>query len=144
MMAASIFVKTSILALYRRIFSPARRSNLMILGAMGFILAFYTSMIVALAVGCTPRPQDYVPGPLGTAFTGWKSTTYSARCNKFNPGITAALGVVGAAVDLYILVIPLFFISELHISSRRKIGLAAIFTIGASYVMSSQSCHGSD
>lgn len=129
---ASIFVKTAILALYQRIFSPARRSRVLILSGMIFTVVFYLVILVIVAVGCTPKSEDYIVGPLGERFTGWLSLTYSARCNKYSPSTTATLGVVGSVLDLYILVIPLFFVWELHTSSRRKAGLAAIFIVGAS------------
>lgn len=124
-MVAAMFVKAAILALYRRIFSPSRRYHALILLGMAFTFASYISVLVSLAVGCIPRSGDYASG-------GWLSLPYRERCNQYNPGITAASGVVGAVIDIYILLLPLFFISQLQTSKRRKAGLAAIFAVGAS------------
>lgn len=124
-MVAAMFAKTSILALYRRIFSPSHRSNVLILSGMAFIVIFYISMLIVMAVGCTPHAADYVTG-------GWLSPQQIARCQRYSPATTAASGVVGAAIDVYILLLPLFFVKELQISTKRKAGLAAIFIVGSS------------
>lgn len=61
--------------------------------------------------------------------------SYEERCKKYNPSITAVIGVIGAVIDIYILVIPIFFVWALQISRSRKAGLAAIFLLGSSYVL---------
>lgn len=120
-----MFVKAAILALYRRIFSPSRRYHALILSGMAFTFASYTAVLIVLAVGCTPKSKDYASG-------GWLSLQYRARCNKYNPASTAASGVIGAVIDVYILLLPLFFISQLQTPKRRKAGLATIFVVGSS------------
>ena len=45
--------------------------------------------------------------------------------------INKALGVLNIATDLYIFVIPLAAVSGLHLSPRKKFGLAAVFMTGA-------------
>lgn len=124
-MVAAMFIKTAILALYRRIFSPSRRSHIMILSGMAFIVVFYISVLIVMAVGCTPKSEDYALG-------GWLSVQYSVRCNKYNPATAAAIGLVGAVIDVYILVLPLFFVWKLQTSTKRKAGLAAVFLVGSS------------
>lgn len=122
-----MFAKTGILALYRRIFSPLRCANVLILSGMVFIVLFYISMLIVVAVGCTPKPADFAKG-------GWLSPIYHQRCYHYNHGTTAASGVVGAVIDIYILILPLFLVWELRTSTKRKTGLAAIFIVGSSYV----------
>lgn len=127
-MVAAMFAKTAILALYQRIFSPSRRSHMLILSGMAFIVVFYISVLIIMAAGCTPKTGDYAMG-------GWLSMQYNNRCTKYSSPTTAASGVVGAVIDIYILLLPLFFVWELQTSTKRKAGLAAIFTVGASYVL---------
>lgn len=120
-----MFAKAAILAFYRRIFKPSRRYHVLILSGMAFTFVFYTSVLVVLAVGCVPKSQDYASG-------GWLSPQYQERCNKYNPATTAASGVVGAVIDIYILLLPLLFVFQLQTSRRRKAGLAAVFIVGSS------------
>lgn len=126
-MVAGMFAKTAILALYQRIFSISRRSHILVLSGMAFIVVFYISTLIVLAAGCTPRSRDYAMG-------GWLSPQSLARCHKYSPATAAATGVVGAVIDIYILLLPLFFVWELQTSTKHKIGLAAIFILGSSYV----------
>lgn len=123
-----MFAKTGILALYRRIFSPLRCANVLILSGMVFTALFYITILIVVAVGCTPQPGDYAMG-------GWLSPVYHQRCYHYNHGTTAASGVVGAVIDIYILILPLFLVWELRTSTKRKTGLAAIFIVGSSYVV---------
>lgn len=124
-MVAAMFAKAAVLALYQRIFSPSRRSHALILSGMAFTVMSYISMLIVLAAGCTPRAGDYIGGSL-------LSPQYIQRYNMYNPATTAASGVVGAVIDIYILLLPLFFVFQLHTSRSRKVGLAAIFVVGSS------------
>lgn len=100
---------------------------MLILSGMVFIALFYITILIIVAVGCTPQPGDHAMG-------GWLSPIYHQRCYQFNHGTTAASGVVGAVKDIYILILPLFLVWELRTSTKRKTGLAAIFIVGSSYV----------
>lgn len=94
---------------------------------MIFTVGFYVSVLILSAVACTPKSEDYGSG-------GWLSPRVSERCKRYDSGVSAISGVVGALVDIYILLLPLFFVLHLHTSKRRKAGLAVIFIVGSAYV----------
>lgn len=126
-LVASTFAKTSILAIYERIFSPSRRFHILILSGIIFNIVLYISLIIVTAWACTPKSEDYATG-------GWLSPKVADRCTRYTSKTMAASGVVGAVVDVYILLLPLFFVLNLHTSTRHKAGLAAIFILGSAYV----------
>lgn len=119
-----MFVKMAVLALYKRIFGPVRLANALIWSGLVFTLAFYMSLIIAFAATCIPRASDYATG-------GWLSLTYDARANHYSAPLAAVCGIVGAILDVYILVIPLYFIWSLKMSSKNKVGVGAIFFTGS-------------
>lgn len=120
---AAMFIKMAVLALYKRIFSPVRLANGLIWGGLVFTFLFYMALIIAFAATCIPRASDYATG-------GWLSLTYDARTNTYSEPLAAACGIVGAILDAYILVIPLWFIGNLRMSTRNKAGVGAIFFTG--------------
>lgn len=128
-MVAAMFAKTAILAFYRRVFGPSRRSRALIFSGMAFTVVLYISILIVVAVGCVPKPADWATGLMGS---GWLSPQYLERMDKYSGPTTAASGVGGAVIDIYILLLPLFFVSELQISRSRKAGLAAVFILGSS------------
>lgn len=118
-----MFVKMAVLALYKRIFGPVRLANTLIWSGLIFTLVFYLSLVIALAATSIPRASDYATG-------GWLSFKYNARANTYSEPLAAACGIVGAILDVYILVIPLYFIGNLRMSSKNKAGVGAIFFTG--------------
>lgn len=85
-------------------------------------------MIVYLAT-CIPRAEDYATG-------GWLSPVYEPRAYQYDGTIAAISGVVGTVIDFYILGLPLICLSGLHMSLKRKAGIASIFLAGTRYVAS--------
>lgn len=118
-----MFVKMAVLALYKRIFGPVRLANVLIWSGLVFTLLFYMSLIIAFAATSIPRAED--------AATGfWLSLQYDDRANRWANPLAAACGIVGALLDVYILVVPLYFVWNLRMSYRNKAGVAAIFFTG--------------
>ncbi|KAL2278486.1 hypothetical protein FJTKL_14408 [Diaporthe vaccinii] len=123
---SALSAKTAILVLYRRIFSPVRLANILIVSSITFTVVFYVSMAIAFIVGVVPRSVDYVaqlPAP------------DAERALRLSPPLTAACSVIGLIIDVYILVVPLFFIWDLNIPFKRKIGISAIFITGSTAVI---------
>lgn len=121
---AAMFVKMAVLALYKRIFGPVRLANTLIWSGLVFTCLFYTSLVISFAATCIPRASDYATG-------GWLSLTYDARTNKYSAPLAAVCGIVGAVLDVYILLIPLYFVWNLRMSPRNKVGVGAIFFTGS-------------
>lgn len=116
---SAMFAKTAILALYRRIFSPVRLANILIFSGITFTIVSYVAIAIGLGVGLAPRSNDHVPG-------GELSAQYSERAVRFSTPLSAACGVIGAIIDIYVVIVPLFFIWHLHTPMKRKVGLSAI------------------
>lgn len=124
-LVAAMLIKAAILALYRRLFSPSRLANVLILGGFVLIVVFHIVGIVVLLVFCIPRAQDY---PLG----GWLSLQYATRWYQVDASITAASGVGGAVNDVYIMGVPLAVSWGIRTSKKRKIALSAILILASS------------
>ncbi|KAH8586511.1 hypothetical protein B0O99DRAFT_528540 [Bisporella sp. PMI_857] len=113
----AILVKVCLLSLYLRLFNINHNARVVIWGAIVFIALLYITTTSAMV-------KFYLP-PKGD----WISLRSASTTNALN-NITAVQGIAGAATDFYILFIPLFFISRLHLPLRRKIGVCAIFLSG--------------
>lgn len=122
-----MFIKMAVLALYRRIFGPVRLANTLIWAGLVFTLGFYLSLVIAFCATSIPRASDYASG-------GWLSLTYDARANYYAEPLAATCGIVGAILDLYILIIPIYFVWNLRMSTKNKLGVASIFFTGSVYV----------
>lgn len=119
---SALSAKTAILVLYRRIFSPVHLANILILSSIAFTVVFYVSMAVAFIVGVVPRSVDY---------SAYLPAADVERALRLSPPLTATCGLVGLLIDVYILVVPFFFIWDLNIPVKRKIGMSAIFITGS-------------
>jgi len=123
---AAMFIKGSILVLYRRIFRPSFTVNVLVwigivVNGLLYIICF--SFFMAY---CTPKPED-------DQFGGWISLTLHQRCNIMIKPLTYSTGIVGSVIDVYILIIPLIPIYGLSfLSGKRKLGICSIFIIGSS------------
>lgn len=119
---SALSAKTAILVLYRRIFSPVRLANVLIVSSIAFTVVFYVSMAVAFIVGVVPRSVDYA---------AQLSAADAERALRLSPPLTAACGLVGLIIDVYILIVPFFFIWDLNMPVKRKVGMSAIFITGS-------------
>lgn len=131
-MIAAMFIKASILCLYRRLFNVSMTASIMIWIGLSVDVVFYLATFIAFMVGCIPRPED-------DHYGGWLSLTFAQRCNQVSTPTAAATGIVGSVLDIYILIIPLIMVSGLRASWKKKAGIFAIFIAGSSYVGHDQS-----
>jgi len=126
-MIAAMFIKASILFLYRRLFKVSMTASIMIWIGLSVDVIFYLTTFIAFMVGCIPRRED-------DQYGGWLSLTFAQRCNNVSTPTAAATGIVGSVLDVYILIIPLIMVSGLRASWKKKAGIFAIFIAGSSYV----------
>lgn len=109
------FVKLSILLLYFRIFAVNRIMKYLINFGIIFQTVFYvgyTAVYAATEVKCSG------PEALEIAF-----------CMK-SYGFVVAQGGVNVATDFYILGLPIFMVSQLQMTLKRKVGVCAVFMAG--------------
>ncbi|KAI9155642.1 Xylooligosaccharide oxidase [Paramyrothecium foliicola] len=120
-MAASLFIKTSLLFLYLRLFKPAKSAKRMIwTGIMVVVMGYLGCMGAEIAV-CVPHPGD---------IGGWLSTQLLVRCNKPQVRLNMAQAIFSVVSDAYVLFLPLHFVARLKLSRGRKIAVGAVFLIG--------------
>jgi hypothetical protein len=110
-------IKISILILYKRLFGIyATSRRLVYIGITTVVLITIPACGVAISrsVGCD----------------GIEALTRSL-CHTQNVSIVVTVfGVCNTVTDLYTLIIPINRILKLHVSSKRKLGLLAIFVGG--------------
>lgn len=116
-------VKSTLLVLYLRIFSPHPRSRRMIYSGLSFIVVFYIISIIVTLGSCLPRAGE----------GGWESPIHGERCRDEDERFAEVQGVIGAITDIYVLIVPLTMISDLRLSRRRKFGVFGVFLTGSMY-----------
>lgn len=120
---AAAGIKSTILLLYLRIFSPTRRTRLDI-AIRAFILiicGFYFTISIAKICQCLPRGRI------------WDKTVRGSCINL--PVLLATSGLFNIVSDVAMLLVPLKGIWNLQMSRKRKIGIYFIFTVGAMWVL---------
>ena len=111
-----LFAKLSILLLYLRVFSPARRVRFAILAVILANAAFYIIAVFVEIFQCSPRKKIWLP---------W----IEGKCiNQVRAQIAAA--VWNTLSDFVILILPLNTVRALKIKKSAKIGMIAIFATG--------------
>ena len=118
----SIFLtKLSILLLFIRTFVPAqqKKSNIFyaIWAVIWFNFLYCIALILVLTLQCVGKTE--APG---------KSCIDSFA-------LFIASSVINVMTDVVMLAIPLVAIWDLQLATRRKIGIGAIFAVGAAYVL---------
>lgn len=116
------FAKVTFFLMYYKIFWPKSSLRYPIyIGGIATAL-FYTANTICLIVFIFPRPGD----------THYKQQQGSASGNVDR--FSVASSAVGAAIDLYILVLPIGAVTQLQLATKRKIGIVVIFMSGFLYV----------
>lgn len=110
--------KVSILLLYRRIFSPQKKSRFD-QGIRLFIVIlslFYVSNTILKIFQCTPRSRIWDKRVPGT-------------CLNLGNVLTAS-GAFNTLTDMLLLAIPVKVSWNLNTSAKRKVGVVLLFTFG--------------
>ncbi|KAL3481649.1 ribosomal protein L36e-domain-containing protein [Aspergillus californicus] len=110
--------KLSIFLLYLRVFAPTRQGNTyrVILLLISFNLAFYLANFFMKAFQCSPRAKI------------WDENT-PGHCININIPILVT-AVINVASDLMMLCVPIICVWRLHMTTKRKVGISAIFAAG--------------
>jgi hypothetical protein len=112
---AVCFAKLYVLLLYRRFFQVVELTNLLIWSGIIFnivITLVFMGFVIAQAVEC-----------LGLEGLGKSFCTNVGK-------ITTSQAAINVFLDFYILFIPLQQVYRLRVSPKRKLGVAAIFSLG--------------
>ncbi|KAF2962958.1 hypothetical protein GQX73_g10617 [Xylaria multiplex] len=130
---SSTFVKTALLSLYLRVFSPNRTARMMIWAGVATIVVFYAIAIALNIRFCIPLSMT-TPVPDRDE---WARKLKASNCSQPVYNLNAAVGLFGVVSDLYVLLIPISMIYKLRIPRNKKIGILAIFLTGLLAVTSS-------
>ncbi|KAM0814430.1 putative G-protein coupled receptors family 1 profile domain-containing protein [Seiridium cardinale] len=117
-----VCIKVSILLEWKKIFVPRGTRNFVYWAAHVMIwtcLAFYLSTIIAFNVACDPYEANW-------------NKLIGGTCNRVLPGfIEQSTGAIyNFVTDLVILLIPQRSIWKLHMSTKKKLGVSVIFSVG--------------
>ncbi|GJN70186.1 hypothetical protein PLICBS_004239 [Purpureocillium lilacinum] len=110
--------KTSFFLMYLQIFGPLPWLRICVYIGLFLNWGFYTAVIVASIYYQAPNPgQTWQEGFLNDRYT-----------KSFNMTIPIASGSL--FLDTYIFVLPLIAVSKLRLSTKKKIGVMAVFATG--------------
>jgi hypothetical protein len=117
------FAKTSILAMYLRLFGVLKWMRWCCWLGIAIIFCAFWSLVPAAAVYAFPWGQEH-----------WDS----AMSQDGRPLVVPFMivGVISVASDLYILILPLPVLLRLHIHWKKKIALCLAFAVGIMFVSS--------
>lgn len=110
--------------LYLRLFRPNKVTRWLVYGGISVCGSFYFASIVSESVLCLPRA--------GQTDTTW--LLHFNQCAVPSRHLAVCQGVFGTLSDIYLLVIPIRSIFQLHLPLDRKIGVSAVFMIGVMWV----------
>ena len=111
--------KASILLQFIRILAPIPRS-MSRYGIIAFIwlnTLWFTAAVLVSSLQCIPVAKLWNPDLQGS-------------CSNY-PIYMIVMGIFNSVVDITMLTIPIVWIWQLNMSSRRKVGVSAVFMIGA-------------
>lgn len=108
----------SLLLLYKRIFVIYKKSAAwwLIEIILWSNVLFYVGMVLAVMFACTPVRK-------------WWNPSLPGKCSS-TFGIILVSAIWNSAATLVLLFLPIRFIWKLTMSSRRKLGVSAIFLVG--------------
>lgn len=111
--------KLSVLLLYLELFKVNKQARIAIAIGMTIIAAQCIATIVGYSVLCVPKPGD-----------SWMLKASTHGCIKIATAFGVAMGSLSVFSDIYILWIPLPIIWQLHMPTRKKVGVSIIFITG--------------
>lgn len=111
--------KVAVLWLYRRVFSPQRWSafDIIIIGLIGIIVAFYTITSFVKIFECWPRNKIW-------------NKSLAGKCVQMK-WILNISGGFNTATDWIILLLPIHAVLHLQMKKKKKILVVLAFTFGA-------------
>lgn len=120
--SAALFVKLSLFLLYLRLFKPDKITRWLVYGGILVNGLFYFINIVIYSAIFPPSP--------GQPDTDESWLMHAGKNNRIFKIMTIVQGVFGTFSDIYLLVIPIRSIFQLHLPLRRKFAVSSIFLVG--------------
>lgn len=108
--------------LYLRLFKPNKVTRWLVYGGIAVCGFFYSASIISNCVLCLPKHGQ--PDDAAT----WRLSF--AECDRPAQNLALCQGIFGTLSDIYLLVIPIRSIFQLHLPLERKVGVSAVFMSG--------------
>ena len=115
--------KLSLLLLYYRLFALHQWMRYLIYLGVGLSFALCVASLGVFGYLCLPHRGE-----------GWLQAALSARCHQQFFLIAYVRGPLNLLSDLYLLLLPLPAVWELHVPLQKKLGISGIFLTGSLYV----------
>ena len=119
----AFFTKLSLFILYHRLFARHLWIKYLVYFGTAFCFVMYTISFGVSGYLCLPHHNE-----------GWVEATLSVRCHRQDILIAYIRGPLNLLTDLYLLVLPLSAIWQLHLPLHKKVGVSGIFFTGFLYV----------
>ncbi|KAI1462602.1 hypothetical protein F4805DRAFT_3005 [Annulohypoxylon moriforme] len=122
---SAIFLKSSLLALYLRIFKPMKIARILIWTSLVVITLFYTICFVVDAIICGEFLSRSHLSVMDSAHFDPDES-----CSVRQRPIWIMMGVFSVVSDFYLLTIPVALTLNVQLPPKRKIGVCCIFLTG--------------
>lgn len=138
---AAIFLKSSLAALYLRIFQPSKGARGIIYISIVPILIFYTVVLFVSIAKCVPTlaegsnaetsPEDNDVSHISDTLEITQARTAAVDMLR---DIGIAISIFSVITDFYFLILPAGLILNIQLPPKRKLGISLIFLTGLLYV----------
>lgn len=115
--------KLSLFLLYYRLFARHQWIRYLVYLGIGSAAAMFTAGMIVYGYLCLPRRGQ-----------SWVEAGLSSRCHKQSIMICYVRGPFNILSDLYLLLLPLPAVWQLHLPLRKRLGIAGIFLTGSLWV----------
>ena len=112
--------KLSLFLLYYRLFGRHQWIRHLVYLGIGSVFAMYTAGMIVYGYLCLPRPGQ-----------SWIEAGLSSRCHDQFIMIGYVRGPFNVLSDLFLLLLPLPAVWQLHLPLRKKVGTYGIFLTGS-------------
>lgn len=119
---AMVFTKLTVFLMYLQLFRPFKFLRICVYIGATITILLYGAAEICFMVFLTPKK--------GQSFAFVANTTRPFKAGDLSIPIAA----VGLGLDIYLLILPISVVVQLHLPTRRRIGVILIFLIGLAYV----------
>ena len=116
-----IFTKLTFFLVYLQIFQPFKWLRICVYFGVTVTTLFYVATEIFWIVATTPRK--------GQTFASVAASPTELRVLD----LSVPTAAVGLGIDVYLLVLPVTAVMQLHLPTRHKIGVILIFLTGIAY-----------
>lgn len=111
--------KLSLLLLYYRLFGRHCWIKYLVYFGIGTMAVMYTAATIVFGCLCIPRTGQ-----------SWVEVGLSPKCHKQLIMVSYVLGPFNIISDLYLLLMPLPAVWQLHLPLRKRVGITGVFLTG--------------